>query len=442
MLETHPKLLSSKRLLVVENDIDFRDTIQKGLEKDGAKVLVAKGVDEASRILKEQPVDFVLSDIQMPMKSGFDLLRWCDSTGITASGRPVPFALMTGSAEEQTEKAAEGIGACSLLKKPFTHEDLVNVILRSTERSNTEENKDQSFSYIPIPISELASGAKEVRFPLYLIQDVGRSRYISHGLPERLAESSAALTAKQADALQRSGIDRVFIRARDSFRFFGFASKIECYSEREASKKHSEWATVLNELESAITFYTSRFKMDAVAFRYSVTLTEAAIKLFLHSKDLEGPFMALKNDLPERFRSALNSSLLSVSVMTMMGWESLPVRLQMAFSAVLIEIFKNGKISKIPPDIVSCISETVMSTTGSKEVAVSGVKFKVPPLVSILQTSRNFSDHLVTLESSLNENLFPQLKNFAQAQVPISNPNVIDAAMDFLAGGKIRKHTT
>lgn len=439
MLETHPKSLGNKRLLVVDNDIDFRNSLQKDLEKVGAKVLVAKGVDEASRILRESDVDFVLSNMHMPLKSGFDLLRWCDSVGITASGRPVPFALMTASAEPVSEESIVEVGACSLLKKPFKYEELVKLILQVTEIQDTEENRDCSFSHVPIPILELETGAKEVRCPLYLIQNSNQQRFISHGMPERLAESSVALSQSQIGMLYRSGLDRVFIRAKESFRFFGFTSKIECYSEREVGKKYATWTSFFQELESAAAFFTSRFKMDAEAFRYSVILAEAAVKLLLHSKDIEASMIALKNENPERYRAALTSALLGVSVMTMMGWESLPVRLQMAFSAILIEIYKSGKITKVPTDIVACISETVLSTAAVKDGVASGVKFKVPPLVSILQAARCFSDELLRVDETPQEDLLPHLKAFAQSKKMSVNPDVLDAATDFLEGGKIRK---
>lgn len=52
--------------------------LQKTFEEEGYDVLTARDVDEAQAVLMEQgrTIDLVLSDIQMPGKTGFDLVRW------------------------------------------------------------------------------------------------------------------------------------------------------------------------------------------------------------------------------------------------------------------------------------------------------------------------------------------------------------------------------
>jgi CheY-like chemotaxis protein len=67
--------LGGVRILVVDDQEDARELLKTVLERCGASVGVAASVDQALESLRAAVPDVVLADIEMPGKSGYDLLR-------------------------------------------------------------------------------------------------------------------------------------------------------------------------------------------------------------------------------------------------------------------------------------------------------------------------------------------------------------------------------
>lgn len=65
----------SKRVLLVDDEIDFLDIIGEFLTEEGYSIATAARAVDALDLLKSQPFDLVLSDINMPEMKGFELVR-------------------------------------------------------------------------------------------------------------------------------------------------------------------------------------------------------------------------------------------------------------------------------------------------------------------------------------------------------------------------------
>src|SRR5262249_14026358 len=65
----------SARILVVDDERSMREFLEILLRKEGYEVATASDVDGALVALESDEYDLVVSDIQMPGKSGLDLLR-------------------------------------------------------------------------------------------------------------------------------------------------------------------------------------------------------------------------------------------------------------------------------------------------------------------------------------------------------------------------------
>lgn len=113
-------VLKGKRLLVVDDEVDLREIVASELEFMGAIVTQADNIFAAQKILDEQSIDLVISDIRMPGGTGIDLLKTIRSK--TASHPPV--ILITGFADITVEEAFN-MGAEALMNKPFRLEDLL-----------------------------------------------------------------------------------------------------------------------------------------------------------------------------------------------------------------------------------------------------------------------------------------------------------------------------
>ncbi|PKK82119.1 MAG: hypothetical protein CVT49_15325 [candidate division Zixibacteria bacterium HGW-Zixibacteria-1] len=61
-------------ILLVDDDVDFRGSVEIVLKKNNYLVLTADGVESACDTIKKQRVDLIISDLKMADGSGLDLL--------------------------------------------------------------------------------------------------------------------------------------------------------------------------------------------------------------------------------------------------------------------------------------------------------------------------------------------------------------------------------
>ena len=90
-----------KKILCIEDDRETATLIAEELAERGYDVHVAHdGREGIAAILKFRP-DLVLSDISMPIMSGFELLEWL--TGLAPRFRNMPFVFLTALTDRDNE---------------------------------------------------------------------------------------------------------------------------------------------------------------------------------------------------------------------------------------------------------------------------------------------------------------------------------------------------
>ena len=116
------------RVLVVEDSVGVRELQRVILEGAGYDVTTAvDGLDGASR-LRDEPVDLVLSDVEMPGMDGFTLTR---TIRATRGWEDVPVVIMTSRGDEADQRAGLDAGASAyLLKSQFDQAELIDTVRR------------------------------------------------------------------------------------------------------------------------------------------------------------------------------------------------------------------------------------------------------------------------------------------------------------------------
>lgn len=121
-----PKRLENLKIVVVDDQEDARTAVGRYLSSLGADVHTLDEVDGALGLLPTMDPDLVITDIRLPGKDGFDLLRAIRSLD-EPSIRDVPIVAMTALAENiDEENAAPRFDG--FLRKPFTPDALLRVI--------------------------------------------------------------------------------------------------------------------------------------------------------------------------------------------------------------------------------------------------------------------------------------------------------------------------
>ena len=61
-------------VLIVEDDADLREALTDTLHAAGLAAVAASGAEQALRLLESEEIALVISDVQMPGPSGYELL--------------------------------------------------------------------------------------------------------------------------------------------------------------------------------------------------------------------------------------------------------------------------------------------------------------------------------------------------------------------------------
>jgi PAS domain S-box-containing protein len=132
--------LEGVRVLVVEDEPDARELLSLTLECSGAKVEAVESAQEALENLAVFKPDVLLSDIGLPVESGYDLIRKVRSLASEASN--IPAVALTAFATEKDRQLAISAGFQMHLAKPVEPDILVETIERLANSSDDSEKSE------------------------------------------------------------------------------------------------------------------------------------------------------------------------------------------------------------------------------------------------------------------------------------------------------------
>lgn len=121
------------RILVVDDASFIRDMVKKHLREGIAGVEVVEAIDghRALAALKNQTVDLILSDWEMPNMGGDELLA---ALRQQPEGVKIPFVMVTSRGDRGHVVKAVEAGANDYLVKPFTPEELLRKVNKQLAR--------------------------------------------------------------------------------------------------------------------------------------------------------------------------------------------------------------------------------------------------------------------------------------------------------------------
>ena len=131
--------MSSKTILVVDDEPAIRDMISTALDVAGYDCLQAENAQQAHGIIIDEQPDLVLLDWMMPETSGIELIRRLQRDDLTKN---VPVIMLTAKAAEDNMVQGLESGADDYITKPFSPRALVariNAVLRRAEPDLPQE---------------------------------------------------------------------------------------------------------------------------------------------------------------------------------------------------------------------------------------------------------------------------------------------------------------
>lgn len=134
-------------VLIIDDDIGFRDLLRIHLSSAGYQVEVAEdGVTGGRALLARRP-DLIVTDVNMPFLDGFELLSLLRADAETAA---IPVILLSGRSDGDTMAKAVQLGAADFLIKPVKLEQLLESIEACLNRAKGRASSADDGSTPPV----------------------------------------------------------------------------------------------------------------------------------------------------------------------------------------------------------------------------------------------------------------------------------------------------
>ena len=177
-----PTGASNTRILLADDNADMRDYIKRLLSKYWSVDTVADGNAALEAIQKQKP-DLVLSDVMMPGRDGFQLLKALRTNPETSD---IPVILLSARAGEESTVEGLEAGADDYLIKPFSARELLARInthlkiarMRQQTTTHEREHADRLQKLAQASLVIMSTNSLEER--LLLITDQARAVIGAH----------------------------------------------------------------------------------------------------------------------------------------------------------------------------------------------------------------------------------------------------------------------
>jgi two-component system nitrogen regulation response regulator NtrX len=121
--------LSSRKILIVDDEPDIRQIVGEILEDEGYAVVIAEDAASARQKYEEVLPDLVLLDIWMPGEDGISVLKnWGENAAFQT-----PVVMISGHGNVETAVEAVKYGAYDFLEKPLSTAKLLLTVERALE---------------------------------------------------------------------------------------------------------------------------------------------------------------------------------------------------------------------------------------------------------------------------------------------------------------------
>ena len=155
--------LESKKILIIDDEIDICDLLKEVLSDEGANTFSASDGETALDFLKQNEVDCVLSDVWMP---GIDGISLISEIRCLKNCENLPIIMMSGHGTIESAVEATKKGVYDFIEKPLSIERVVlcvqNAINHYALVHENELLKKQSSTYVePVGKSKIYEAQKQ-----------------------------------------------------------------------------------------------------------------------------------------------------------------------------------------------------------------------------------------------------------------------------------------
>jgi two-component system OmpR family response regulator len=135
------------KILVVDDESGIRDVLCDGLHLAGFDTVTAIDGFDALKILRDEPVDLIIADINMPRIDGYEMLE-----RLREQGNQTPALLLTARHDRADITRGLRLGADDYVTKPFGLEELTLRVKAILRRTNPDSQQVDSLKLGPLEL--------------------------------------------------------------------------------------------------------------------------------------------------------------------------------------------------------------------------------------------------------------------------------------------------
>lgn len=149
-----------KTVLIVDDELAIRETMEEILNYDGYAVLKASSGAEALKLVEKTEPDVIMLDIKMPGMDGFEVLENLKTRGV-----PAPVIVISGHGTLETAVEAVKNGAYDYLEKPLDRSRLLVTLNNCISHKQVLYDRDalRTKAGAAVPIVGESPAIREIR---------------------------------------------------------------------------------------------------------------------------------------------------------------------------------------------------------------------------------------------------------------------------------------
>jgi len=115
---------SKEKIIVIEDELELRNTIFELLDIFGYEVITASNGKDGCKAILESSPDLVICDVNMPIMNGYEVLSIIKKQ----MGKIPPFLFLSACVQLDDIKQGLKLGADDYISKPFSTTELLESI--------------------------------------------------------------------------------------------------------------------------------------------------------------------------------------------------------------------------------------------------------------------------------------------------------------------------
>src|SRR5690349_8782180 len=123
-------------VLIIEDEAKMRRLLELDLGEDGLATLSAADAETGLKLLGEQPIDIIVTDLKLPGMGGLEFLQT-----VKRLNPALPVVVMTAFGSVETAVEAMKSGASDYVLKPFSLAEMRIVIRKELDVRNLRDRK-------------------------------------------------------------------------------------------------------------------------------------------------------------------------------------------------------------------------------------------------------------------------------------------------------------